>query len=190
MSTENLFCVGLISSEVPEDLATKYWLEVEGQLARLERTFGEVRKLYHEANYSEGEAGLEYIQRINNNAYGFIRNRIAKGAQLKALEDKETLLEIADCQLFLAIRFSSKEVQDMTSKLAPEIVRVYEEALRRRREYIPKRISESLADGETGMLSMREEDRMRIQFPSEINVILVRPPVLSEIEKWERDHQG
>ena len=51
-------------------------------------------------------------------------------------------------------------------------------------------ISESLADGETGMLWMREEERMRIQFPSEINVILVRPPVLSEIEKWERDHQG
>ena len=74
--------------------------------------------------------------------------------------------------------------------MAPEIVQVYEKALHRRREYIPKQISESLADGETGMLLMREEERMRIQFPSEINVILVRPPVLSEIEKWERDHQG
>jgi hypothetical protein len=190
MAAKSLLCVGLISSEIPEDLAKKYWLEVEGQVTRLERSFGEVRRLYHEANYLDGEAGLKNIQRINDKTYQLIKNRIEKGAELKALEDKETFLEIADCQLFLTIRFSSKEVVDRTSKLAPEIVQVYEKALHRRREYIPKQISESLADGETGMLWMREEERMRIQFPSEINVILVRPPVLSEIEKWERDHQG
>ena len=69
-------------------------------------------------------------------------------------------------------------------------MQIYEKALHRRRIYIPKKISESLADGETGMLLMREEERMRIQFPPEINVILVRPPVSSEIEKWEREHQG
>jgi hypothetical protein len=190
MAAKSLLCVGLISSEIPEDLATKYWLEVEGQVTRLERSFGKVRRLYHEANYLDGEAGLKNVQGINDKAYQLIKNRIEKGAELKALEDKETFLEIADCQLFLTIRFSSKEVQDKTSKLAPEIVQVYERALHRRSEYIPRQISESLADGETGILLMREEERMRIQFPSEINVILVRPPALSEIEKWERDHQG
>ena len=111
-----------------------------------------------------------------------------EAAELKALEEKETFLEIVDCQLFLTIRYSSKEVLEKTSKLAPEIVQVYEKALQKRREHIPKQISDSLAEGETGMLLMREEDRMIIQIPSEINVILVRPPVLSEIEKWERDH--
>jgi hypothetical protein len=189
MAGKNLLCVSLINSEIPEELAKKYWLDVEVQITRLERSFGEVHKLYHEANYLEGEAGLKNIQRINENAYQFLKSKIEKGAQLKTLEDKETLQEITDCQRFLTIRFSSEEVQEKTSKLVPEIMQVYEKALQRRREYIPKQISESLADGETGMSLLREEEGMRIQFPSDINVILVRPPVLSEIEKWERDHQ-
>ena len=190
MVGKSLLCLALIGSEIPEDLAKKYWLEVEGQVTRLERSFGKVRRLYHEANYLDGEAGLKNVQRINDKAYQLIKNRIEKGAELKALEDKEAFLEIADCQLFITMRFSSKEVQDRTSKLAPEIVQVYEKALHRRRAHITKQISESLADGETGILLMREEERMRIQFPPEINVILVRPPVLSEIEKWERGNQG
>jgi hypothetical protein len=190
MAGKNLLCVGLISPEVTENLMTKYWLEVENQIARLETSFGKVRRLYHESNYLDGEAGLKNVQRINEKAFQLIKNRSDKGAKLEALEDKETLLEISDCQLFLGIEFSSREVQDKTSKLVPEIMQVYEKALQRRRTYIPKKISESLASGETGMLLMREEERMRIQFPSEINVILVRPLVLGEIEKWERDHQG
>lgn len=190
MSAKNLLCVGLISAQIPENLATKYWFEVESQIAKLETSFGEVRRLYHESNYLDGEAGLKNVQKINDKAFQLIKNRIEKGAKLEVLEDKETLLEITDCQLFLSIGFSSKEVQDKISKLAPEIMQVYERALQRRRTYIPKKISESLADGETGMLLMREEERMRIQFPPDINVILVRPLVLSEIEKWERDHRG
>jgi hypothetical protein len=188
MAAKNLLCVSLIISEIPEDLAQKYWLDVEVQVTRLERSFGEVRKLYHESNYLEGEAGLKNIQKINERAFKYFKSKTEKGAQLKALEDKEILLEISDCERFLTIRWSSKEIQDKTSKLAPEIVEVYQKATLRRKEYIPKRISDSLADGETGMLVMREEERMRIQFPQEVNVILVRPPVLSEIEKWERDH--
>ncbi len=82
-----------------------------------------------------------------------------------------------------------KEVRDRVSKVTPEIAQVYEKALQKRRKHIPKQISKTLRDGETGMLLMREEERVKIQFPSEINVILIRPPVLSEIEKWQREHQ-
>ena len=189
MTTRNLFCVPLISPDVSEDLLKRYWLEVEGQVTRLERSFGQVSKLYHEANYSAEEAGLKNVQRINEKAYQLVKSKVDTGARLQALEDKESLLEIADYQLFLTLRFSSKEVLDKVSRVTPEIAQVYEKALQKRREHIPKQISETLKDGETGMLLMREEERMKIQFPSEINVILVRPPVLSEIEKWEREHQ-
>jgi len=89
----------------------------------------------------------------------------------------------------LTLRFSSKAVSEKTSKLNQEIYELYEKAIQKRREYIPKQISETLKDGETGVLMMREQERMKIQFPSEINVILVRPPVLSEIEKWQRERK-
>jgi hypothetical protein len=189
MASRNLFCVSLIGPEVPEELSKRYWLEVEGQVARLERSFGQVNRLYHEANYLAEESGLKNIQRINEKAYQLIKSRVDAGAKVQALEDRESFLEIADCQLFLTLRFSSKEVLDKVSKLTPEIAQVYEKALQKRREHIPKQILEILKDGETGMLLMREEERMKIQFPSEINVILIRPPALSEIEKWQRERQ-
>ena len=78
---------------------------------------------------------------------------------------------------------------DKVSKITPEIVQHYEQAIQKRREYIPKEIMDTLNDGETGILLMSEEERMKIQFPSEINVVLVMPPVISEIEKWKREQQ-
>ena len=190
MAKRSLLCVSLIGREIPEDLSNRYWLEIEGQIDRLERSFGEVSKIYHEANYLAGEAGLKNVERMNERSYRLARRKIERGAELQALEEKETFLEIADCQLFLTLRFSSRQVLEKVSKLAPEISEFYEKALRKRREHIPAQISETLGAGETGMLLMREEERMKIQFPSEIDVILVRPPVLSEVERWQRDQQG
>jgi hypothetical protein len=118
-----------------------------------------------------------------------INSKVEAGASIQALEDKETFLEIFDCQLFLTLRFLSKEIVDKVSKITPEIVQVYEQAIQKRREYIPKQILSTLNDGETGILLMSEEERMKIQFPSEVNVILVMPPVLGEIERWKREHQ-
>lgn len=189
MAKKNLFCVSLVGGEIPEEISSRYWLEIEGQINRLERSFGEVNKMYHEANYLAGETGLKNLQRINERGYQLIEKISKEGGELQALEDRETFLEIADCQLFLNLRFSSKAMLEKVSKLSPEILELYQKALQKRREHIPKQISETLRDGETGILLIREEERMKIQFPSEINVILVRPPALSEVEKWQRERR-
>ena len=76
MTTRNLFCVPLISPGVSEDLLKRYWLEVEGQVTRLERSFGQVSKLYHEANYLAEEAGLKNVQRINEKAYQLVKSKV------------------------------------------------------------------------------------------------------------------
>ncbi len=189
MANKNLFCVPLIDPEVPEDLSKRYWLGVEEQVTRLEKSFGQVGKLYHEANYLAEEDGFKNLQRVNEKASQLINSKVDAGASVQPLEDKETFFEIFDCQLFLTLRFSSKGVMEKVSKITPEILQVYEQAIQKRREYIPKQISNTLNDGETGILLMSEEERMKIQFPSEVNVILVMPPVLSEVEKWKREHQ-
>lgn len=185
MARKNLLCIPLVGSEVPEELLSKYWAEVEAQINRLERSFGEINKFYHETIYLAGESGLKNLQKVNEKGYQLIKKRTERGAQLLALEDKETFLQIVDCQLFLSLRFSSKEVFEKISKLSPEILELYQQAIRKRKEHIPKLVAETLADGETGALLIREEERMRLQFPSEINVILIRPPVLNEIEKLQ-----
>lgn len=189
MANRNLFCVPLIGPEVPEDLSKRYWLDVEEQIARLEGSFGRVSKLYHETNYLDDEDGLKNLREMNEKACRLINSKVDAGAKVQALEDRETFLEIFDCQLFLTIRFSSKEVVDRVSKLAPEIIQIYEQAMQRRREHIPQQILNTLADGETGILIMMEGERMKIQFPPEVNVILVMPPVLGEIDRWKKEHR-
>jgi len=189
MANRNLFCVPLISPGIPEDLSKKYWLDVQEQITKLEKSFGQVSKLYHEANYLAEEEGLKNLQGISENARQLINSKVDTGAKVQALEDKETFLEIFDCQLFLTLRFASKEVMDRVQKVVPEIVQVYEQALQKRREFLPKQILNTLNEGETGILLMSEEERMKIQFPSEINVVLVMPPALSEIGKWHREQQ-
>jgi len=189
MANKNLFCVPLIDPEVPEDLAKRYWLGVEEQVNKLEISFGQIGKLYHEANYQAEEDGLKNLRRINEKACQLINSKTEAGATVQALEDKETILEIFDCQLFLTLRFLSKEVADKVSKMTPEIVQVYEKGIQKRREHIPRQIVDTLNDGETGILLMSEEERMKIQFPPEVNVILVMPPVMSEIERWKRERQ-
>jgi hypothetical protein len=190
MPNKNLFFIPLIGTEVPGELFNQYWSEVEAQISRLEKIYGQINRLYHEGNYFNGEEGLKLIQRINERSYQLFKNKIEKGAELQDLEDKDTIWQIADCQLFLTFRFSSKEVIDKVSKLTTEIYELYKAALKKRNEYIPKQIVETLKEGETGMLLIREEERMKMQFPPEINLILVRPPVLSEIEKWQREQEA
>lgn len=189
MASRNLFCVPLIDQEAPEELSKRYWRDVEEQVNKLERSFGQVNKLYHEANYEEGEAGLKNLQMINERARQLINIRADRGAKVEALEDKETFFEIFDCQLFLTLRFASKNVMERVAKITQEILDVYEAAIQKRKAHIPQQILNTLKEGETGVLIMREEERIKIQFPAEVNVILIMPPVFNEIEKWQREHQ-
>ena len=189
MANKNLFCVPMISPEVPEELSKRYWQDVDEQIAKLEKSFGRVDKLYHESNYLEGEEGLKTLKMMNEKACRLIDSRAETGVSVQALEDKETFFKIFDCQLFLTLRFSSKEVMEKVSSIAQELVEVYDQAIQKRREHIPQQITNTLAEGETGILIMREEERMKLQFPPEVNVILVMPPVLSKIERWQKERQ-
>jgi hypothetical protein len=190
MPNKNLFFVPLIGTEVPAELYNQYWSEVEAQLIRLEKIYGQIKKLYHEANYSKGEEGMQIIQRINERAYQLFKDRIEKGAELQDLENSEVFWEIADCQLFLTLKFFSKSVLDKVSKLTTEMFDLYKSANKARNEHIPKQIVDTLKESETGILILREEERIKMQFSTEINLILVRPPVLSDIEKWMREQEA
>ncbi|MGK5091733.1 hypothetical protein WDW89_06905, partial [Deltaproteobacteria bacterium TL4] len=173
----------------PEELARRYWHDIEELLTKLERSFGQISKLYHEANFMTGDEGLKNVQRINGKGSQMITGKVEKGARVEALEDKENFFEIFDCQLFLSMRFASKNVLEKLAKTIEDMMDVYEAAIQKRRAHIPQQILNTLKEGETGILMMREEERIKIQFPSEVNVILVMPPVYNEIEKWEREHQ-
>ena len=74
-----------------------------------------------------------------------------------------------------------------SEKVFGKVLEFYRDTSKRRYEHIAKRIDETLEEGETGMLIMNEEDRSNIQFLSDIEIFIVHPPALADIQHWIRE---
>jgi guanylate kinase len=72
-----------------------------------------------------------------------------------------------------------------SKKVAEKILEYYRDASERRDEHVTKQINETLKEGEAGMLIMSDEYRMHIQtqLPPDIQIFLVRPPALNDIQQ-------
>jgi len=64
----------------------------------------------------------------------------------------------------------------------------YREASKKRYEHIASRIDETLKTNEVAILFIREGHL--VQFPQDIEVFSVAPPVLDEIHRWLRDRSA
>ena len=60
--------------------------------------------------------------------------------------------------------------------------------MKKRYDFIARRITETLKEGETGVLFIHEKHML--QFPPDIEVFSVSPPALDEIRRWQRDRQA
>jgi guanylate kinase len=75
----------------------------------------------------------------------------------------------------------------LSEKVANIVSQFFSEALRKRYEHIARRINETLKENEVALLIIQEEHM--VQFPSDIEVFIVAPPVLDEIHRWLRDRR-
>jgi len=155
-----------------------YWEQVRQQVANLESKIGKINHIYHESITLAGEDGLKVIEKLNPSCYQIARDKCQSGAVLEATEDKELAEENMDWERFLLIGFVSQKVAKIVSEF-------YVEASRKRYEDITRRIDETLKANESGILFIREGHM--VQFPKDIEVFSVAPPVLDEIHRWQRD---
>jgi len=178
-----LYLVPLIfsSEEPPAEYVEKfnlYWEQVRQHVANLESKIGMVCHIYHESIVLAGEAGLKVLERLNPSTCQIARDKYQSGAVLEATEDKELAEESIDWERMLLMGFISQ-------KVANKVTEFYFGALRKKYEYIAKRIDETLKDNEAGILFIREGHM--VQFPKDIEVFSVAPPALDEIHRWQRD---
>jgi hypothetical protein len=174
-----LFC----SKEAPLDYVIKYnvyWDQVGEQIAQLEARIGNVAHIYHETISVAGESGLKTIERINEACYHLVKEKTSTGAALEATEERELTEESIDWERCLFIGLISRKAIEMISKL-------YIETMRKRYESIAKRIADTLKPDETGVLFITENHM--IQFPADIEVFSVSPPMLDQIKRWQRERQ-
>ncbi len=159
---------------------TKYWEQVEKQIAELELKLGKVNRIYHELIPAGGEDGSEAIKELNDKSHKIIQTCLDKGAQLEAVEEGDLLTEFMDWSRCLIVGLQNQKV----------FTRVYEsytEVSKKRNEYIADKIDETLKTDEIGILLMRENHQ--VQFPSDIQVFYVAPPALDEIKRWLRERE-
>lgn len=180
--TRKLYLVPLIFAgrDAPQDYLEKaelFWKQVEEQLDSLERKIGKVKKVYHESVSLGGEQGLAMIERLNEKGFPLIKRKCAQGAELQATEDMDLFAQSLDWSNCLRVVMSANVFQ--------KISEFYREATQERFAYIARRIDETLAEGEAGVLVISEGHS--VQFPPSIQVFYVSPPALDEIHRWFRE---
>jgi len=181
-----LYFIPLIFSptEPPADLLEKinrYWNQVEEQVTNLEIKLGKVSKVYHELVPMGGEEGVKGIEDLNKGGYGIAKRRLDKGAELQPIEEGELLAEFMDWNRCMAVGLHSQ-------KAITVVYESYIQVHKKRNTHIAKQIDETLKDGETGILLMREGHQ--IQFPANIQVFYVAPPGLDDIKRWLRERES
>jgi hypothetical protein len=155
-----------------------YWEQAKEHVIKLETKIGWASRIYHESITVAGEDGLKVMEKLSPESYQITIEKCHNGAQLEAVEDEELLKEAMDWERCLLLGF-------MSEKVARKVSEFYLEASRNRYQHIAHRIEETIKPGEAGILFIREGHM--IQFPEDIEVFSVAPPVLDEIHRWLRD---
>jgi len=189
LGSRKLFCLPLIPSikieEGSEDLRKSidlFWREAGKQIDDLERA-GKVSYVFYESVTKDSEAGLEMVKQISEQSFSIVKEKLGQGAELVIIEDEDILGEFVDWSVCLSVVRKSQKVFD-------KILEFYSDASKRRCEGNAKIIDDTLKSGETGLLIMREENRMQIQsyLPSDIEVFLIHPPALNDFQRCFRDY--
>lgn len=163
---------------VPEEGAKhleRYWSEVRDAIGNLERSLGAVSHVYHEMLYAEGDEASSMLESLNPQGSTFIQAMCSGSARLEVTEDREVVEEHFDWQRVLSIGPMSRKVSTMA-------IEGFQTTLQQRFEKIGEKIGETLQDGESAALFIREDHR--VQFPSDIQVFYVAPPALDALKRW------
>jgi hypothetical protein len=180
---KKLYCVPNVYpiEDAPDEykeLLNVYWNEVTQQIEKLE-AIGKIKKIFYENIFVQGEEALDLLAKINDQAFRIIKRKIEEGAVFLAIENEDMFGSFLDWSNCLRV-VRRKDVFD-------KVFEFYTDSLNKRIQHILNVIEGSLSEGEAGLFIIRDEDRVRLQFPKDIEVFLVTPPSYDSILKWIRE---
>jgi hypothetical protein len=181
-----LYFVPLVFSkpDLPLDMSLKfseYWDQVESQIANLESKLGQVKYILHELVYASGEVGLKTLEQVNSGSLDLVRNRLEKGTVFEPAEDNEIMTELMDWSRCLSLGLQNQ-------KVFSNIYQNYTDANSRRNTFISQKLDKLVKGDESCILIMAEGHH--VQFPADMQVFYVAPPVLDFIKRWTRDQEA
>lgn len=164
-----------------KDIFNRYWDEVDEHLVKLEIA-GKVSKIFCESIYMTGDESMKVLKAINARLELIVKKKIEDGAEFLPLEDKEIFRIYLDWYNCLAVVRSPKVHETIHTLL--------DETIRDRFNHIKSVLEENIADGEAGLLIMRDEDREFLQMPDDIELFFVTPPAYDDLLQFIRDSAG
>jgi len=180
---KKLYCVADIYTPegAPDDykeLVNKYWDEVAQQLEKIEIA-GKIKKIFCEIITADDKDDLDMLDKISGRLSKLVKKKVEEGGSLFALESKEILGPYTDWGNCLRVVF--------TKEVFARVLEFYREFSEKRLRYVMEVIEKNLSEAEAGLLVMKDEDRMQMQFPKDIEVFLVTPPSYDAIMRWFRE---
>lgn len=156
----------------------RYWEEVKNRIEDLEAKLGKINRIYHEMVHRPGSEGAEILKKLSQETHPLVESSLERGSVLQATEDEDALRQSMDWARCLATGPESGQV-------LAKLTECYVQSMRKRDEYIGKRIDETLKSGEVGVLFIREGSN--VSLASDIEVFRVSPPVLDDIHRFLED---
>ncbi len=167
----------LLENEEYKELFDRYWQQVFVQVERLEIA-GVVNKIFCEILTADEEKPLDIVSSFNSHLKTLFEMKIERGAELIPLEDKSVFFPYLDWGKCLSVIVT----QEVFEKVYPLFRESYEKRLNKIVEIIDK----NLGEGEAGLLVLKDEDRLSLVLPSDIELFLVIPPAFDDINRWFR----
>jgi hypothetical protein len=164
-----------------DKLNKKYWEQVMEQVNKLQEKLVSITRIYHEFIPDDGEEGVKTIGKMDTGSNQVVKPLVDQGACVMAAESADLLNEFMDWNRCLSLRLSNQEV-------FTKLVQFYNEAQKKREEWIARSIDVTLGSDEFGIIFMRENHK--VQFPTDIEVFYVAPPSLDEIKRWVYDKKS
>ena len=183
---KKLYCVADIytpegAPDNYKELVNKYWDEVAQQLEKIE-VAGKIKKIFCEIITGEDKEDLDILAKISGRLSQLVKKKVEEGGSLFPLESKEILGPYTDWGNCLRVVF--------TKEVFTRVLEFYSEFSEKRLQHIMEVIEKNLSEAEAGLLIMKDEDRMQMQFPKDIEVFLVTPPSYDAIIRWFRENRG
>jgi hypothetical protein len=178
-----LYCVANVYplKDAPDDyrgLVERYWGQVTEQTERLEAA-GKVKKIFCESVSGQGEEAYRVLTKINEKALGLVKKKVEEGAVLFPMESEEIFGPFLDWTNCLNVV--------RTREVFMKVLEFYNEFSEKRLKHAVEVLEGNLAEGEAGLLIMRDEDRIRLQLAPDIEIFLVTPPSYDDILRWFRE---
>ena len=123
---------------------------------------------------------MSLLEKLSNPTHKIVLEKIQNGARIEAVEDAELVGESIDWERHMLMGFISEKAAKVVSDM-------FNEASKKRYEQIGKRINETIKNSEAAVLFIREGHK--VQFPADIKVFSVFPPILNDIMRWLRDYK-